>query len=346
MGFRFRKSINLGGGTKINFGKSSVGISSGFKGFRTSINSKGRKTTSVGIPGSGISYVKTSNISGGSKSNSGSNFSGGSGAAYPPTGNYSSKPPFYKATWFLVVCSIFIPPVGILLLWLFSSRSKRFKIGVTIPLALYSIVWLIAVFSDKSASSSAAVASTPSQIVSTISEPSSTSSEALSSVMDSSSFSSAPVSSAPTSSVLVSSAVKPSSAAPTSSKAPAVSSKSAVVAVVPKPSTTPAASSKSASSKASAAPTQTLKSTAVPGTVQNGENATLSIVGKPNTKYTISVFYSTRVSEAKGLEAKTSDGSGNVSWTWKVGANTNPGTHRIVISGGGEELERSITTVK
>jgi DNA polymerase III epsilon subunit family exonuclease len=62
MGLRFRKSINLGGGVRLNFGKSSVGVSGGVKGARVSINSKGRKTTSIGIPGTGISYVSTTQI--------------------------------------------------------------------------------------------------------------------------------------------------------------------------------------------------------------------------------------------------------------------------------------------
>ncbi|HFL2484827.1 TPA: DUF4236 domain-containing protein [Clostridioides difficile] len=60
MGFNFRKSINLGGGLKLNLGKKSVGISAGVKGARVSVNSKGRKSTTLSIPGTGISYTKTS----------------------------------------------------------------------------------------------------------------------------------------------------------------------------------------------------------------------------------------------------------------------------------------------
>lgn len=63
MGLRFRKSINLGGGVKLNISKKSIGISAGVKGARVSINSRGRKTTSVSVPGTGISYVSTKNIS-------------------------------------------------------------------------------------------------------------------------------------------------------------------------------------------------------------------------------------------------------------------------------------------
>ena len=60
MGFRFRKSINLGGGIKLNLNKKSAGLSFGGKGFRYSMNTKGRKTTSVGIPGTGLYYTKSS----------------------------------------------------------------------------------------------------------------------------------------------------------------------------------------------------------------------------------------------------------------------------------------------
>ena len=60
MGFNFRKSINLGGGLKLNLGKKSVGISAGVKGAIVSVNSKGRKSATLSIPGTGISYTKTS----------------------------------------------------------------------------------------------------------------------------------------------------------------------------------------------------------------------------------------------------------------------------------------------
>lgn len=59
MGLRFRKSIKVAPGVRVNVGKKSVGVSVGTKGARASINSSGRKTTSVGIPGTGISYVNT-----------------------------------------------------------------------------------------------------------------------------------------------------------------------------------------------------------------------------------------------------------------------------------------------
>lgn len=57
MGVRFRKSINLGGGARINVGKNGVGYSIGKKGVRASAGPSGRRV-SVSIPGTGVSYEK------------------------------------------------------------------------------------------------------------------------------------------------------------------------------------------------------------------------------------------------------------------------------------------------
>lgn len=59
MGMRYRKSIGLGKGVRLNVGKGSLGISAGVKGAHVSVNSKRGVTTSVGAPGTGISYSKT-----------------------------------------------------------------------------------------------------------------------------------------------------------------------------------------------------------------------------------------------------------------------------------------------
>ncbi len=53
---RFRRSVRLAPGLRLNFNKRSVGISTGVPGARYSVNSDGRRTRSVGIPGTGLSY--------------------------------------------------------------------------------------------------------------------------------------------------------------------------------------------------------------------------------------------------------------------------------------------------
>lgn len=67
MGLRFRKSVKIAPGVRLNIGKKSVGVSAGVKGYRKSINSSGRVTTSIGTPVSGVSYVKTENLKSKSK---------------------------------------------------------------------------------------------------------------------------------------------------------------------------------------------------------------------------------------------------------------------------------------
>lgn len=59
MGLNFRKSINLGGGVKLNLSKSGVGISAGVPGARVSKQANGNVRTTFSIPGTGISYTKT-----------------------------------------------------------------------------------------------------------------------------------------------------------------------------------------------------------------------------------------------------------------------------------------------
>lgn len=82
MGFRFRKSINLGGGFKVNLSKSGIGYSWGTKDVRYTKTAKGKKRTTLSIPGTGISYVtEAGGNKGTSKSKDITKFK------KPPTGN-------------------------------------------------------------------------------------------------------------------------------------------------------------------------------------------------------------------------------------------------------------------
>jgi hypothetical protein len=58
--FRFRKSFKLAPGIRLNIGKRTVGVSGGVRGARTSINSRGQKSTWLGIPGTGLGWRSTS----------------------------------------------------------------------------------------------------------------------------------------------------------------------------------------------------------------------------------------------------------------------------------------------
>jgi tetratricopeptide (TPR) repeat protein len=57
--FRFRRSIKLGPGVRLNVGKTGIGLGIGIPGARRSFHSTGRQTASVGIPGTGLSYMQT-----------------------------------------------------------------------------------------------------------------------------------------------------------------------------------------------------------------------------------------------------------------------------------------------
>ena len=59
MSLRFRRSVTLIPGLRLNFNKDSVGMSFGVPGARYSVNSKGRRTASIGIPGTGLYDVTT-----------------------------------------------------------------------------------------------------------------------------------------------------------------------------------------------------------------------------------------------------------------------------------------------
>lgn len=64
MGFRFKKrfkkSFKIAPGVKLNINKKSFGLTIGKRGAHYTINSKGKRTTSIGIPGTGLSFTSTS----------------------------------------------------------------------------------------------------------------------------------------------------------------------------------------------------------------------------------------------------------------------------------------------
>jgi len=58
VGWSFRRSITLGP-FRINFSKSGISYSFGMAGFRTGVNSQGRRYSSMSVPGTGLRYSKT-----------------------------------------------------------------------------------------------------------------------------------------------------------------------------------------------------------------------------------------------------------------------------------------------
>jgi len=62
MGFYFRRSMNLGP-FRVNLSRGGLGWSVGGRGFRTGSSSRGRRYTTISIPGTGMGY-RTSSRSG------------------------------------------------------------------------------------------------------------------------------------------------------------------------------------------------------------------------------------------------------------------------------------------
>ena len=81
--------------------------------------------------------------------------------------------------------------------------------------------------------------------------------------------------------------------------------------------------------------------------VSPGAFATLSARVTPGATCDITVIYKSGPSEAAGLFPKTAGSDGRVSWTWKVGTRTTPGTWDINVTAslGGETVTESTTFV-
>ena len=93
--------------------------------------------------------------------------------------------------------------------------------------------------------------------------------------------------------------------------------------------------------------TSSLRLVSLTKQVPRGQTATITVCGVPYTTYRIEVHYATTVSTAKGLEPKTANADGTVTWQWKVGTRTKSGSHRIVIRGSnGESLTLSFITTE
>lgn len=60
MGLRFRKSLKVAPGVKLNLNKNSASVTFGGKGVHYTVNSKGKQTKTVSVPGTGINYSTTS----------------------------------------------------------------------------------------------------------------------------------------------------------------------------------------------------------------------------------------------------------------------------------------------
>ena len=79
--------------------------------------------------------------------------------------------------------------------------------------------------------------------------------------------------------------------------------------------------------------------TSVTSPVRHGNAASIIVKTAPGAACTIVVAYKSGPSRAKGLDTKTANQDGIVSWAWIVGTRTTPGAWPITVtcSGGGSQ---------
>jgi hypothetical protein len=80
-----------------------------------------------------------------------------------------------------------------------------------------------------------------------------------------------------------------------------------------------------------------------PGRVSTGDMASVTVAVSPRARCTIGVYYSTTASRAAGLGAKRGT---KVTWTWRVGSNTKPGTWPVKIDCGKSGKAQTSVTVR
>lgn len=136
MGFRFRKSKNFGP-FRVNVSKSGIGWSVGAKGARYTKRADGKTQTTLNIPGTGISYV---DVHGSNNKNSKSEYSALQNNNLISNGNNNNKKdPFFKRKWFMWVMMFTLPPIGLILMWLYSGYKILPKVLLTLFFGFISI---------------------------------------------------------------------------------------------------------------------------------------------------------------------------------------------------------------
>lgn len=131
MGLRFRRNIKIAPGVKLNLNKKSVGVTVGTRGAHYTINSKGKKTASVGIPGTGLSYSSTS----GGSSKKAINTTKSNKAATPTNNHDNGKKWYQKTPWIIALLFLFFP-VGLFLMWKYTNWNKYVKVGISAIFAI------------------------------------------------------------------------------------------------------------------------------------------------------------------------------------------------------------------
>lgn len=146
--FRFRRSIKLAPGVRWNIGKKGSSVSIGGHGLTHTISAKGSRTT-VGIPGSGVSYTHIHRQ-----------------PSSTPPGNRSPGPTPATSTRSSFAQLFYVLGIIVLILWLLykasSNSTVQFKPSASAPTALPTVNPHLGGESQPNPISTAVVVSTPS----------------------------------------------------------------------------------------------------------------------------------------------------------------------------------------
>jgi micrococcal nuclease len=80
--------------------------------------------------------------------------------------------------------------------------------------------------------------------------------------------------------------------------------------------------------------------------VRDGDEASITVKTKPYASGSIEVDYKSGPSKARGLDPKKANSQGVISWSWKVGTNTTPGTYNVIIRVGGQTITRHLVVTR
>jgi tetratricopeptide (TPR) repeat protein len=115
---RFRRSIRIAPGIKLNLGKRGISASVGMRGAHETFHISGRRLTSVGIPGTGISYISRSGGRGRARS------AGARTSAHQPAARAAGQPAGIPLTGAALAAAL--PRPGLFA----SNAEKRYHEGV------------------------------------------------------------------------------------------------------------------------------------------------------------------------------------------------------------------------
>ena len=123
MGLRFRRSIKIAPGVRVNLNKKSASVTFGPKGLKHTVSTTGKSHTTVGVPGTGLSYTT----------------SGGRTASVPA----AQRPTSPKSKAVVLPLCIFLGVLGV-------HRYYVGKIGTgviwTLTAGFFGIGWLVDIF--------------------------------------------------------------------------------------------------------------------------------------------------------------------------------------------------------